>query len=100
MGWENREYNREGSGYGSGGHPPVQVAFPRITPLALGLLIAGVVLFLVQSFTGGGSRGIGSIEQYFSLTFREQRGWLQPWRFITYQYLHGGVVHLLRPGTR
>lgn len=92
MGLADRAYNHKG---GAGGIPPVQFAFPPMTPLSLGLIVACVAIFMAQSFTGGGSRGIGPIENYLALNFAGQLGWLQPWRFITYQYLHGGVVHLL-----
>lgn len=84
MGWQDRPYNRED---GEGGVPRVQFSLPPISPLSLGIMIACFVLFVAQQFPW-------HVTDWLSLTFINNLGWKQPWRFVTYQYLHGGGAHL------
>lgn len=87
MAWQDREYYREsGSGIGGG------MGFPKPTPLALGLIIACFATFLLQSITRGpGSDPLG---EWGALTLTGGKAFIQPWRWISYQYLHSGVLHI------
>jgi rhomboid family protein len=87
MGWEDRAYNKDDSG---GGVPPVSFSLPRITPLTATLIGVCLLVYLAQAFT----RSMGSpLTRWGDLTFLDASGWKQPWRFITYQYLHGSAGH-------
>ncbi len=91
MGWQDRPYNRDDNG----GIPPIRFSMPAITPLAMWLMIVCGAIYVVQIVTGSGMGGGGPINDWLALTFVGQLGWIQPWRFVTYQYLHGGPLHLL-----
>ena len=85
MGWQDRPYYKED---GTGGIPPVVFAWPKLTRLTMGVIGACLLLYLAQAFTPG-----RDIEYWGVLTFAGGRAWTQPWRWITYQYLHGGTGH-------
>lgn len=86
MGWQDRAYNREENN----GIPPVVFKFPKLTPLTLALIGSCFVIFVIQSAT----RSSNPLEYWGVLTFDNALAFKQPWRWITYQYLHGGGVHL------
>ncbi|QOV89533.1 rhomboid family protein [Humisphaera borealis] len=86
MGWEDRAYHREDR---NGGIPPVQFRFPPITRLSGTLIVLNLVIFIVQA----------SWDRYLmtywgGLTFFEGWAFTQPWRWITYQYLHSSASHV------
>ena len=87
MGWQDREYYQSG---GSG--TTTGMGFPKPTPLALGLIIACFAIFLLESVTAGPGRSI--LVQWGALTLEDGKAFIQPWRWVTYQYLHGGVFHI------
>ena len=113
MSWENRDYNQGrsgwrdsysgGGGFGGGGGgggnfrggiPGVSANLPAVTMWLLGInvLVSLVDWVLTGSLRGdrlSASGGWG----YFSLDTAIYK--LQAWRFITYAFLHGGVLHLL-----
>lgn len=96
MGLGNRTYWRDGGdqghggGYGGGGFGGgmgggMRMGLPRPGRAVGGLLIANLVMFVLQNLIR-------------SLTFAlavVPIVWWQPWRYITFQFLHGGVFHLL-----
>jgi membrane associated rhomboid family serine protease len=84
MGWQDRAYNRSDS-YGSG--PKLADYLPK--GLTLALIVAVLGIFLLQTF--GPER---FLVEWGSLTFIDHLGWKQPWRFITYQYLHASGSHI------
>ncbi len=85
MGWEERAYNRDD---GSGGP---KLIFPMPSKLTFAIIVACVVLFFLERLTGP----IGeAIREYGSLRFDGGRAFTQPWRWITYQYLHGSGGHI------
>jgi membrane associated rhomboid family serine protease len=87
MAFEDRAYNRDEGG----GIPPVQFSLPKLSRLTIALMVSCLVIFLVQAFT----RSAGSpLERWGVLTFAGGLGFVQPWRWVTYQYLHGGGLHL------
>lgn len=83
MGFQDRNYYREDGG----GIPPVMFTFPKLTPLTIALIAACLVIYIVQSFTRGG------INDWWPLTMYHGKAFYQPWRWITYQYMHGGAGH-------
>ena len=84
MAWQDRPYYRED---GTGGVPPVVFSFPKLTRLTMVLIGTCLVLFLIQAFSRG------TLETWGKLTFVRGLAFTQPWRWITYQYLHGGAAH-------
>ena len=84
MGWQDRPYYKED---GAGGVPPVVFSFPKLTRLTIAVIGACLLLFLIQSFSRG------TLERWGALTFSGAAAFTQPWRWITYQYLHGGAGH-------
>jgi membrane associated rhomboid family serine protease len=94
MAWESREYYREGPSYGGGRGLGGSLRFllPR-TRLAMVLIIVNVVIFLAQAFTGPVAMA-SPLVKWGWLTFADGMAFTQPWRWVTYQYLHGGGGHL------
>ena len=93
MGWENRDYHREDGGFGGGGGVrSLRFLLPR-TPLAIGLIIANVVIFIAQAVTGPYAGG-SPLVRWGALSFIDSVALTQPWRWLTYQYLHGSGSHL------
>lgn len=85
MGWQDRAYNRDGSGDTMG----PRLADYKPTGLALVLIVTLLGFFFLQIF--GATRWM---VEWGALTFRDDIGWWQPWRFITYQYIHGSGGHI------
>jgi len=68
--------------------PQMRMTFPRPTPVVKLLLITNIAIFLVSIFI----RPLGVlIYQWFSLDATSLLRALQPWRLITYQFLHSPV---------
>jgi membrane associated rhomboid family serine protease len=88
MGWQDRAYNRDEQG----GIPPVMFSMPKLTRLTMVLIGVCLVVFLVQAFTRRTEFGY-QLHYWGLLTFNDKLGLKQPWRFITYQYLHAGAGH-------
>lgn len=91
MAWEDRPYYRENPSYG-GGMGGLRFLLPR-TQLAIGLIVVNVVIFLAQAFSGPAA-GVSPMVSWGRLTFADGLAFTQPWRWITYQYLHGSGGHL------
>lgn len=99
MGSDNRDYFREesrrygGGGFGGGGVPGVSANLP---PMTLWLIVINVGVFLVDSILTGSARGNWA-SPYGLGYFSTERGLLgfQVWRLVTYEFLHGGFLHLL-----
>ncbi|HVT90436.1 MAG TPA: rhomboid family intramembrane serine protease [Tepidisphaeraceae bacterium] len=86
MAWQDRAYNRE-DGPSRGG---MKFVFPMPSRLTFGLIVVCVVVFFLQRLTSFGD----AIERYGALTFEGGKAFIEPWRWITYQYLHAGGQHL------
>lgn len=67
------------------GGGPMRVGLPRPQTAVAWLLIANGVVFVLQIF------GRGRIEPYLALIADD---WWQVWRYVTFQFVHGGVGHL------
>jgi membrane associated rhomboid family serine protease len=61
-----------------------------VTPWVKRLIIANVVVFFLEQMAGPGL--IGAVLQNMVLVPRQI--WTHPWTLITYQFLHGGLMHI------
>jgi len=91
----DRPYMREepggfGRGGGMGG---MRLALPKPTPAVKALLFINVGAFLLQLFLDQPRSGYraGLLSTYFGVTLE---GFWQLWRYVTFQFLHGGAWHL------
>lgn len=87
MAWEDRPYYRDDPGFRT------RFGFTPPTPVAMGILIACLAVFVLQAIAGD-FRGSEGLSEWLGLTFRGGRAFYQPWRFITYQYVHGSAFHI------
>lgn len=91
MAWEDRPYYRdEGTNFRS------RFGFTPPTPVAMWLMGACLGVFVLQALTGDIRFGPGGgwVTNWFGLTFNGGRAFAQPWRWVTYQYVHGGPLHV------
>ncbi|HWB54882.1 MAG TPA: rhomboid family intramembrane serine protease [Tepidisphaeraceae bacterium] len=65
----------------------MNLGFPAPTPMALAVMGACFVVFLIQC-------AAPTVTDLGAFTFADHLAWTQPWRWITYQYLHGGAAHI------
>ncbi len=87
MGWQDRDYHRGEQGGGFGG---MRFAFPPFTPLFAVLASVNLLLFLIKV----SDAAYGELLEWGALTFGRWDYCLQVWRWITYQYVHGGGEHV------
>lgn len=90
MGLYDRDYSREhfDSRYRSA--PQMRMRLPSITPVAKWLLIINFAVYFLQIL--GADR---MLTYWFSVFPVSLRITLQLWRFVTYQFLHGSITHVL-----
>jgi membrane associated rhomboid family serine protease len=90
MGLYDRDYTR--ADFQSQYHhaPQMRMAFPRVTPVVKWLLIANVVVYFAQIL---GADGV--LMSAFAVRLDSVSMALQVWRLVTYQFLHGGTLHIL-----
>jgi membrane associated rhomboid family serine protease len=74
--------------------PRMRMAFPRLTPVVKWLLIINGAAYFLQIITGDLGTRYGFLTAWFSV---RPTGWgtLQLWRYVTYQFLHGDIIHIL-----
>ncbi|MBN1456254.1 MAG: rhomboid family intramembrane serine protease [Sedimentisphaerales bacterium] len=89
MGIYDRDYTRDN--YGGGGHQ-FRVSVPPVTPVVLYLLIANLAIFFVSVLIPPLK---DLFETWFSVYPSNFFFSIQIWRFITYQFLHGGIFHVM-----
>ncbi len=70
--------------------PQMRMHFPRITPVVKWLLIINVVVYFMQ-ILGGNTL----LTLWFSVYPASWLKTLQVWRLVSYQFLHGDMLHLL-----
>lgn len=89
MGFESRQYGREGDQQRSStfGLPPIG----RAVKYLLVINIAAYVLQLFLDATGGRGPGTGTMTEYLAVNLG---AWWQPWRYVTFQFLHGDFWHI------
>jgi membrane associated rhomboid family serine protease len=90
MGLYDRDYTQADfhSQYRSA--PQMRMSFPQITPFVKILLIANVVVYFMQIM--GGDK---LLTKWFSVHPVDLKATLQIWRLVTYQFLHGDLIHIL-----
>jgi membrane associated rhomboid family serine protease len=81
MGWQDRAYNQDG---GTG----LRFGFVPPTQMALGLIIACIAVFILEQFAGG------FLFRHFALSFDHGSPLVELWKFVSYQYLHDGAIHI------
>ena len=82
MGYENRDYHRDS------GRPDIRFTMPKLSPLFAGIAGTCLTLFILQAAMGRG------LSAWLVLNFDGGRGLRQPWRLVTFQYVHLGTVQL------
>ena len=91
MGMHNRTYWKDGSsgrfggggGYGGGGG--MSMGLPKPGPAVGGLLIANLIMFIIQQISPEVNNWLTVIPAL----------WWEVWRYITFQFLHANVIHIL-----
>jgi membrane associated rhomboid family serine protease len=83
MGWHDRDWNRDEAASGM----QMRLGFPPPTRMALGVIAACFAMFVLQNLVRGSTA-------WLDLTFERGLAFWQPWRLVTYQYLHLGPWHI------
>lgn len=92
MGLYDRDYTQEHFRSGFRHAPQMRMGFPRLTPVVKRLLIINIAVFLAAIIV---SPLEFFIYRWFALDATSLGRALQLWRLITYQFLHGSVMHIL-----
>lgn len=88
MGIYDRDYTHEGHG---GGRPQMRLMMPSITPVVKWLLIINVAVYIPCYMI----RPLDEFARvWFSVFPANFFMAIQPWRIITYQFMHGGIFHI------
>lgn len=100
MGLYDRDYTREGFQTRFGRAPQMRMGFPKLTIVVKRLLIINIAVFFIGLLffprnIPFGPIHINVLEKWFSVFPISLGAKLQVWRLITYQFLHGGIVHIL-----
>jgi len=95
--WRDRPYayRDDRGGIGGFGGPTgggIGLSMPKPTRVVKWLLITNLLVFVVQLAAGDVHRGVGVISQMFGAVGLY---WWQLWRYVTFQFLHGGMWHLV-----
>jgi membrane associated rhomboid family serine protease len=90
MGLYDRDYTRYNSQYHFRNAPQMRMSLPRITPAVKWLLIINVVVFFMQIMGAD-----GFLVKWFAVYPASLGLFLQLWRLVTYQFLHGYPMHIL-----
>lgn len=83
MAWQDRRYNRDDTSFN------LHLGFTPPSRMAIYLIAACIGVFILQSISGPDR----FLAQWAALP-PGAKAFYQPWRFITYQYLHGGSWHI------
>src|SRR6266550_8268310 len=82
MAWEDRPYYRD--------EPPrVKISVPMPLPVTMAIMGLCLVMFIVVNVSH-----VMTPLRYGKLTFLDALAFKQPWRWVTYAYLHGSGSHL------
>ena len=90
MGLYDRHYSRENWQDRFQNAPQMRMTLPRITPVVKWLLIINVAIYFLQAL---GADNLLMVA--FSLYPASLSLALQLWRLVTYQFLHGSILHIL-----
>ncbi len=88
MSIHDRQYTQDDYGGGMPTHGNMMWGLPRLTPAVKWLLIINAATFIVQYFLDGNML----ISTLFGVSV--ERFWAF-WTYLTFQFLHGGVWHIL-----
>lgn len=89
MGIYDREYNRDSYGGGGAGF---KLSMPPVTPVVMYLLIANLAIFLISALIPAIGNLLNGLFSVYPVNFVKS---IQVWRFVTYQFLHAGISHIL-----
>ena len=84
MAWENRDYYRGGDG-----PPRIGISVPMPGPMTMTVMGACLLVFIVVNVFRA-----TSVAYWGQLSFIDGVAFKQPWRWLTYAYLHGGGGHI------
>ncbi len=84
MGLYDRDYTQSDARRQHFGMPQMRFNMPRLTPVVKWLLIVNIGVYILGMVPAIGH----ALEQWFAVTPATWSTTLQPWRLITYQFLH------------
>lgn len=90
MGLYDRDYTREGFQDRFGNAPQMRMTIPRLTTVVKRLLAINFLVYFLQIL--GGDEILVSWFSVFPVSWLVN---LQLWRLVTYQFLHGGLMHIV-----
>jgi membrane associated rhomboid family serine protease len=90
MGLYDRDYTRADFNSRFGSAPQMRMSLPRVTPVVKYLLIINVTVYFMQIL--GADRALVTWFSVFPVSWEAT---LQIWRYVTYQFLHGGMWHIV-----
>lgn len=90
MGLYDRDYSQENFDSRYRSAPQMRMRLPSITPVVKWLLIINFVVYFLQIL--GADRMLTTWFSVFPVSLMTT---LQLWRFVTYQFLHGSITHVL-----
>jgi membrane associated rhomboid family serine protease len=90
MGLHDRPYWRDDFDQGGKGFGTIVAGMPKPTSVVKWLLIANLAVSVLQIFFDRDRAA--HMSQWLAVTGAE---WWQLWRYVTFQFLHGGLFHLL-----
>jgi membrane associated rhomboid family serine protease len=97
MGIYDREYtqsSRQGPSWGGPGG--MRFGLPKLTTAVKWLLIINVAVFLIEVISGQMEVGARNYFEEWGAVFPQSWAYVaQVWRLISYQFLHGGLQHIL-----
>jgi len=90
MGLYDRDYTQERFQSHFRNVPQMRMSFPRLTPTVKWLLIVNIAVYFLQAL--GADVLLTTWFSFFPASL-----WmaLQIWRFVSYQFLHGSIAHIL-----
>ena len=89
MGLYDRDYTRENHKSQFYYTPQMRLGFPQISPAVKTLLLINIAVYLLQLLTGD------ALTKWFAVYPVSWLAVLQLWRLITYQFLHGPILHIV-----
>ncbi len=89
MGLYDRDYTQENFQSEFSSSPRMHLNLPQITPVVKWLMIINIAVFIAQSV--GADNWLVSWFSVFPVSLPVS---LQVWRYVTYQFLHGSLLHI------
>ncbi len=92
MGWQDRDYYRDAS---ENSEHPFRGQFSTMSVTTWLLIINCAVFVLDAIFTGSQRANALSLFYWGNFNIKQGVYELQAWRWVSYQFLHGGILHLV-----